>query len=105
MGELRPEDDKDSQATIAGCLLTIVSLAVIFGVALPVVTWRDPDTGRPMPKMVAIVVPVLAGALCHAIGAAILRILGVTILVNPKKETTDSSEEFDASEGESQIQG
>ena len=83
-----PEDDKESLTT-SGCLLTIISFAVIVGVALPVVTWRDADTGRPLPKMIAIVVPLLAGALCHGIGTTILRFLGLTVFRKPKNASSD----------------
>jgi hypothetical protein len=89
------QDDKNGQTTIAGCLVVILSLAVIGAVAIPVVTWRDPESGRPLPRMVAIVVPVLAGALCCGICTGILKILGISVMAKPKTESPDFTEETD----------
>lgn len=102
MAERRPEDDNDnrnSQPTVAGCLLLLVSLAVIFGVAIPVVRWRNSETGRLLPRMVAIVVPVLAGAIVHGLGTAILKIVGLPVLVKSKPESSDGSDNNEASSG------
>ena len=89
MAGTQSEDDENSQPTVAGCLLMVLSLAVIGCVAIPVVTWRDPDSGRPLPRMIAIVTPVLAGALCYGIGTAILKILGLSVLTMPKRKPPD----------------
>jgi hypothetical protein len=105
MAEPHPDNDDDSQLTVAGCLLLLVSLAVIGGVALPVVTWRDAHSGRPAPRIVAIVVPVLAGALCHGIGTAILRMIGMSVFVKAKKNSPNRREDVDASEGDEQTRG
>jgi hypothetical protein len=80
MAEPEPDDSKNEQATVAGCLLMVICLAVIGAVAFYLVTWRDPDTGRALPQKVAIFVPLLAGAVCYGIGAAILKILGLPVL-------------------------
>jgi len=87
-----PEDDPKSKATAAGCCLTLLSVAVIFGSAVPIVTWRDPDSGLPMPRMLAIAAPLLAGALCYAVGVGILKVLGVRI-VQKRTERTDADPE------------
>ena len=76
----QPNDDSNSRPTVAGCLLLLLSLAVIPGVAIPIVTWRDPDSGRPLPRLIAIVTPVLAGAVFFGIGSSILKILGLSVL-------------------------
>jgi hypothetical protein len=89
MAEPEPEDDKDGQSSVAGCLLMVVCLAVIGGVACYVVTWRDADSGRPLPRDAAILVSLFAGALCYGIGTAILRILGLPIVTKLKKESSD----------------
>jgi hypothetical protein len=78
------EDDRN-RPTVAGCLLMLVSLAVIVAVAIPVVTWRDPEDGRPLPRTVAILTPILAGAFCYGIGTAILKLLGLPALVRSKE--------------------
>jgi hypothetical protein len=74
-----PADDDKTKLTRVGCVLTLLSLAVIFGVALPIVGWRDPETGQPLPRMVAIVAPVLIGAAVHGIGSFFLRMLGLPV--------------------------
>jgi hypothetical protein len=92
MAGTESEDDENSRPTVAGCLLMVLSLAVIGGVAIPVVRWRDPGSGSPLPQEVAIAAPVVAGALCYGIGAALLKILGLPVFVRPKKEPPDASE-------------
>jgi hypothetical protein len=79
------EDGQSVQPTLAGCLLTVLSLAVIFGSAFPIMRWRDPDTGDPMPRELAVLLPVLAGALFYGVGSALLASLGLRVL-KPKKE-------------------
>src|ERR1700692_4424203 len=49
------------QPTFAGCFLTLICVAVTFGLAVPIVMWRDADTGQPLPRMGAIAAPILAG--------------------------------------------
>jgi hypothetical protein len=88
-----PEDSKDERSIVAGCLLMVVCLAVIAGVAVYVVTWRDADSGRALPKKVAIVVPLLAGALCYGIGTTILKVLGLPVLVKSEKESSGHPED------------
>jgi hypothetical protein len=84
--------DENGEITVAGCLLLILSLAVIVSVALPVVMWRDPVSGQPLPRNIAIITPLLAGGLCCSIGTAILKIFGLQVLV-PKRELPAPSED------------
>ena len=63
-----PAEDDKGKLTAAGCVLTLLSTAVIFAVALPIVQWRNPETGQPLPRMVAILAPILIGAVFHGIG-------------------------------------
>jgi hypothetical protein len=90
------EDDDKGQLTPAGCLLIALSVAVIVTLAVPLVTWRDPDSGRPLPRMVAILAPFLAGALCYGIGAALLRVLGLPIWARSRKDSSDRQGDGDA---------
>jgi hypothetical protein len=92
MSESEPVDDKGERATVAGCLLMFVCVAVIAGVALYVATWRDADSKLPIPRKVAILAPLLAGALCFGIGSAILRFFGLPVLVKPEKDPFDDTE-------------
>jgi hypothetical protein len=100
-----PQKDDNSRPTVAGCLLLLLSLAVIGGVALAVVSWRDPDSGRPLPREMAIAVPVLAGALCCAIGTGLLRLLGLSVLTKPKDESFARPDDLDSSERDEQTRG
>lgn len=93
MNEPDPKVDEGDRLTVPGCLLTVVSLAVIGGTAVPVVTWRDADSGRPMPKMVAILLPLVAGALCFGLGSALLNLLGLSVSVKPEQESSGDPED------------
>jgi hypothetical protein len=99
------EEDDGSRPTVAGCLLLLLSLAVIGGAALLVVRWRDPVSGLPLPQEIAMVVPVLAGALCCAIGTGLLRVLGLSVLTKPKRQSSDRPKDLDASEKDEQTRG
>jgi hypothetical protein len=89
MAQPDPDDGKNEQATAAGCLLIVVCLAAIGGMAFYLLTWRDPETGLALPQKVVIFVPLLAGAVCYGIGAAILQVLGLPVLRQPEKESDD----------------
>jgi hypothetical protein len=86
-------DIRTGPPTAVGCVLVLLCVVVIFGLAIPVVRWRDPATGEPLPRMVAVVIPVLAGALCYGLGAGICKLLGVTLVKPP---TPDSPPDVDA---------
>jgi len=91
------QDDAGSRRTALGCLLTALSAAVIFGSAVPIVSWRDPDSQLPLPRSVAIAVPFLLGALCFGIGSAILKVLGLTVWAKPKKDSSNRTDQTMAS--------
>ena len=74
---LRTAEDDKGKLTAVGCVLTLLSTAVIFGVALPIVQWRDPETGQQLPGMVAILTPILIAAVFNGIGTGFLRLLGL----------------------------
>lgn len=79
------EEREDAEArakgelTTIGCVLTLLTVAVIFGVAVPLVRWRDPETGQPLPRTIAIITPFLIGAAFQAIVSLLLRIFGLRI--------------------------
>jgi hypothetical protein len=85
MVETEPQDDDNSQATVVGCVVLLLTLAVIGAVAVPLVGWRDPETGRPLPRLVSIVTPVVAGALFFGLVTAILKVFGLSVLTKPKE--------------------
>jgi hypothetical protein len=79
LAERNPPDDDKAKLTCAGCVLTLLTVAVIFGVALPIAHWRDPATGQPLPRDEAILAPFLIGAAFHGIGTVLLRLVGLRI--------------------------
>jgi hypothetical protein len=91
MAGFQPDDDKDSKITGAGCILVVIDLAVLFGVALPVVRWRDPASGLPLPKIVAIFIPFLIVAVFNGIAMVGLKLLGIPVLRGPDK-TSDRAQ-------------
>jgi hypothetical protein len=105
MAETHDNNDNKEQATLAGCLLMIVCLGVIFGSALPVVRWRDPATGQPLPREIAIALPVLAGALCFGIGTVILRLVGLPVLVRREKGPPGPTDDVGGPPGDEQPPG
>ena len=79
MAERNPPDDDKAKLTCAGCVLTLLTVAVIFGVALPIAHWRDPATGQPLPRQIALLAPILIGAAVHGIGSLFLRLIGLRV--------------------------
>jgi tetratricopeptide (TPR) repeat protein len=101
----RPQSkDDNSQMTVPGCLLMLLSLAVLSVVAVYLVTWRHPVSGAPLSRWVSIIVPLLAAALCYGGGTAILKFLGVAVDVEQKEEFPNRSEEIEAPARGIQIQ-
>jgi hypothetical protein len=82
--ERDPPDDDKAKPTHVGCVLTLLSVAVIVGVAVPIAHWRDPATGQPPPRMVAILAPILIGAAFHGMGTFLLRLVGLRTWSKPE---------------------
>jgi len=93
LSEHDPASDDKAELTTVGCVLTLLSVAVIFGTAIPIVRWRDPATGQALPRMVAICTPVLIGAVFHGIGTGLLRLMGLRIWSKPEKDDSAPAEE------------
>jgi hypothetical protein len=85
MTDTRFEGKDTSRPTTAGAILMVISLAIVVSVAIPVVMWRDPESGMAVPRMVAILVPILAGALFYGLGTAILKLFGIAVLKDGKE--------------------
>jgi hypothetical protein len=98
MTDPEPDRNDGEQSSVAGCLLMLVCVAVIGAVALYLATWRDADSGRPLPRNVAIFVPLLAGAVCYGIGTAILRIVGLPVFLSPEKDSSDGADDSKATQ-------
>jgi hypothetical protein len=99
MTESQHNGEDNRRPTLAGCLLMLLSVAVIFGSAVPIVTWRTPDTGQPLPRTVAIAAPLLLGALCYGIGTGILGVLGIRVLKEPEEDPVDPPDRDAGQEG------
>ena len=99
------EGDDNNQPIFAGCLLMLLSLAVIVAVALTLVRWRDPNSGATLPAEALIQIPVVAGAWFWAIVGGLLRMLGVSVLEKPMKESCDRSNDFERSERDKRTRG
>src|SRR5438552_15601702 len=94
---LMVDSDKDAldggQPTRAGCLLAAVSAALMLAAAVPIVSWRDAETGRPLPRMIAIVAAACVGAICYGIGAAALRMFGLAVWTTPKHDGDETPDD------------
>jgi hypothetical protein len=88
MSGAKSEHADTEKLTVAGCVLTALSFVVVVGTAIPIVLWRD-DAGRPLPRLVAIYLPLLIGAAFHGIGTAILWLVGLRVLTRTEKGKTD----------------
>jgi hypothetical protein len=84
--ERHPAGDDHVKLTGVGCVLTLLTVAVILGVALPIAHWRDPETGQPVPRTVAIFAPFLIGAAFHGIAAGLLRLVGLRTWSKSEKD-------------------
>jgi hypothetical protein len=74
-----PEEGGNEKLTGVGCILTLITVAVIFGVAIPIARWRDPATGQPLPRVVAIASAFVIGAAVHGFGSLLLRLIGLQV--------------------------
>jgi hypothetical protein len=79
-------NDKNARLTAIGCIVTMLTVAVILGVAVPIVRWRDPDTGQALPRSIAIFAPFLIGAAFHGIATLMLRLVGLRLWKAPEKD-------------------
>ena len=86
LAEHDPARDDNAKPTVAGYVLTVLSVAVIFGVAIPIVQWGDPATQKPLPRIVAIALPFILGAAFHGIGTVLLRLVGLRIWSKPETD-------------------
>jgi hypothetical protein len=55
----------------------LITVILILGVALPIVRWRDPATGQPLPQELAIFSPFIFGAAFFGTASLILRLIGL----------------------------
>lgn len=86
-----PPANSKANLTGAGCIVTLLSAVVVFGLALPVVQWRDPDTGRRLPRILAIGAPVLAGACFHGLASFLLWLIRIPVWAKePRNESIQS---------------
>ena len=92
MAEHGLASDDNAKPTVAGYVLTLLSVVVIFGTAIPIVQWRDPATHEPLPRIVAIALPFILGAVFHGIGTVLLRLVGMRVWSKPEPDDSRPSE-------------
>ena len=92
MTEPHSTGDDKAKLTGVGCVLALLTVAVIFGLAIPIVLWRDPETGQPLPRMVAIFTPFLIGAAFQGICTVLLRLVGLRVWSTSEKDDSTSPE-------------
>lgn len=95
MTEPEKQCDDGAQPTRAGCLLALVSAGVLLVAAVPIVQWRDPETGQPLPRLVAIVAAASVGAVCYGIGTALLWVLGLPAWTKPGEDNSEMAKSED----------
>jgi hypothetical protein len=100
--ESNPSGKSKGKMTGTGCVLTLLSVAVIFGLAVPIVQWRDAESGQSLPTDAAIIAPLLIGATFHALGSGLLWLVGLPVWV--KSEADNSPEVRDETPGPPQEQ-
>jgi hypothetical protein len=88
MSKPKPGAVENERLTAAGCVLTTLSIVVIIASAFPIVFWTDAH-GRPLPRSLAILSPILIGAAFHGIGTAILWLFGLKVLIKPAPDKPD----------------
>jgi hypothetical protein len=88
--------------TLAGCVVTLLTVGVIFGVAIPVVMWRDPETGLHLPRSIAIFGPFMTGAIFYGIVSGVLRLVGIRVWAKPEDDKADMQANGDLNSGSDQ---
>ena len=91
MAEYDAASDDNAKPTVVGYVLTSLTVAVIFGVAIPIVQWRDPVRHTPLPTEVAIAAPFIVGAAFFGIVSVLLRLVGLPVWSKSETEESDSS--------------
>ncbi len=93
LSEPNPEDDDNAKLTGVGCVLTLLTVAVIIGLALPIVQWRDSVTGQPLPRDIAISSPLLIGAAFYGVASLFLRLIGLPVWSKREKDDSNRPQE------------
>jgi hypothetical protein len=93
LAESNPAGHDNAKLTRVGCVVVLLTLAITLGVAIPIVRWRDPETKQSLPRMVAIITPLLIGATFQGICTVLLRLVGLRIWSRSEKEDTAPPDE------------
>jgi hypothetical protein len=93
LSEPNPENDDNAKPTAVGCVVTLLTFAIIFGVALPIVRWRDPLTGQALPREIAIFSPLLIGGAFFGIASWFLRLIGLPVWSKQEKDESNRPQE------------
>ena len=82
MSDHNSKKESKGKLTLIGYVITLLSVIIIFGVALPIIRWRDPETGQGLPQTLAIACPLLIGAAFHGVASAIFDLIGFPVLIH-----------------------
>jgi hypothetical protein len=82
--------DEKVKPTAVGCVVTLLSVAVMLGVAYPVVHWLHSLPIQP-PREAVIPAPLLIGAIFYGIVSGFLKLLGVRLWAKGEKELPPSA--------------
>jgi hypothetical protein len=77
--ESEPLGKNKPKLTGIGCAVMLLTVAVIFGTAIPIVRWRDPETGLSPPRDAVIVAPFLIGGLFYGMLSVLLWLAGLRV--------------------------
>jgi hypothetical protein len=82
--------DENAKPTSVGCVVTLLSVAVIAVVAFPIVRWLH-SAPIHLPHEVVILTPLLIGAIFYGVVSGFLQVVGVRMWAKGKKEDPPSA--------------
>lgn len=90
MTEHNDTGDENAKPTAVGCVVTLLSVAVVLGVAYPVVQWLH-SLPIQLPHEAVVPAPLLLGAIFYGVVSEFLKLLGVRLWAKGKKELPPSA--------------
>jgi hypothetical protein len=84
--EPNSHDDDKAKLTGVGCVVILLTVAVIVVTAVPLVMWRDPVNGEPLSRKAAIPAPFAVAAVFFGVVSFVLKLVGLPVWSMPPKE-------------------
>ena len=85
----KPTGDNKAPLTGVGCVLMVLSLAVIVGVGIYMVRWRDSESGHRLRTEHVVWASLLIGASFFGISSVVLRLVGLRVWSEPDNKRID----------------